>query len=54
MVYGNFKGRKKFETTKTLDGGKFSGVPWVSCLIEGKGRYINPETGNLVNQCFHF
>ena len=49
MTYGNFKGRKKFEPTKTLDGGKLSIPPWVSGLIEGKGRYINPETGNLVN-----
>ena len=47
MVYGNFIGRKKFETTGTHDGGHFSGVPWVSALINGRGRYIHPESGKL-------
>lgn len=45
MVYGNFINNKKYKTTTTLDGGKFSGVPWVSALIEGKGRYFDPATG---------
>ena len=45
MIYGNFNGGKKYKTTNTLDGGHFSGVPWVSALIEGKGRYTNPTTG---------
>ena len=45
MVYGNFIANKPFNTTTTIDGGKFSGVPWVSALIEGKGRYIDPNTG---------
>ena len=44
MVYGNFEGRVKFKTSETLDGGRFSGVPWVSGLINGKGRYYNPLT----------
>lgn len=44
MVYGNFEGRIKFKTSETLDGGRFSGVPWVSGLINGKGRYFNPTT----------
>ena len=48
MVYGNFEGRVKFKTSETLDGGRFSGVPWVSGLINGKGRYYNPTTGKNV------
>ena len=45
MVHGNFVRGKKFNTTSTLDGGHFSGVPWVSALIEGKGRLYDPVTG---------
>ena len=45
MVHGNFVRGKKFNTTSTLDGGHFSGVPWVSALIEGKGRLFDPVTG---------
>ena len=45
MVYGNFIGRDKYEITGTHDGGHFSGVPWVSALINGRGRYIDPNTG---------
>ena len=45
MIYGNFIGRNKYETTGTLDGGHFSGVPWVSALINGKGRYKDTLTG---------
>ena len=45
MVHGNFVRGKKFNTTSTLDGGHFSGVPWVSGLIEGKGRLYDPITG---------
>ena len=45
MVHGNFVRGKKFNTTSTLDGGHFSGVPWVSALIEGKGRLYDPITG---------
>ncbi|XP_065673687.1 uncharacterized protein LOC105843944 isoform X3 [Hydra vulgaris] len=48
MVYGNFIGRNKYEATGTQDGGHFSGVPWVSGLINGKGRYIDPKTGTKV------
>ena len=48
MVYGNFEGRVKFKTSETLDGGRFSGVPWVSGLINGKGRYYNPTSGKNV------
>ena len=48
MVYGNFIDRKKYQTTATLDGGKFSGVPWVSGLIEGRGRMYDPETGRSI------
>ena len=47
MVYGNFIGRTPYKTTSTQDGGMFSGVPWVSGLIEGKGRYFNQQTGIL-------
>ena len=47
MVHGNFVRGKKFNTTSTLDGGHFSGVPWVSGLIEGKGRLYDPITGRL-------
>ena len=47
MVYGNFIGREKYQTTETLDGGKFSGVPWVSGLIEGRGRMYDTKTGKL-------
>ena len=49
MIYGNYIGRNKYEVTHTLDGGNFSAVPWVSGLINGKGRYIDKMTGN----CFH-
>ncbi|XP_057293169.1 LOW QUALITY PROTEIN: uncharacterized protein LOC130621834 [Hydractinia symbiolongicarpus] len=44
MMYGNFRKNRRYETTKTLDGGMFSDVPWVSGLIEGKGRYMDPDT----------
>ena len=46
MIYGNYIGRNKYEVTHTLDGGNFSSVPWVSGLINGKGRYIDKTTGN--------
>ena len=49
MVYGNFIGREKYQTTSTLDGGKFSGVPWVSGLIEGRGRMYDPKTGHYTD-----
>ena len=52
MVYGNFIGREKYQTTSTLDGGKFSGVPWVSGLIEGRGRMYDPKTGNSTDLDF--
>ena len=45
MIYGNYIGRNKYEVTHTLDGGNFSSVPWVSGLINGKGRYIDKTTG---------
>lgn len=45
MEYGNFIGRTPYKTTSTQDGGKFSRAPWVSALIEGKGRYFNQQTG---------
>ncbi|XP_065665483.1 uncharacterized protein LOC136086912 [Hydra vulgaris] len=45
MVYGNFIGMKPFNPSKTVDGGLFSGVTWVSALKEGKERYIDPNTG---------
>lgn len=48
MIYGNFIGRDKYETTDTLDGGHFSGVPWVSALINGKGRYVDRLTGQKI------
>lgn len=48
MVFGNFIGREKYNTTNTLDGGHFSGVPWVSALINGKGRYFDPKTGKKI------
>ena len=46
MIYGNYIGRNKYEVTHTLDGGNFSSVPWVSGLINGKGRYTDRMTGN--------
>lgn len=49
MIYGNYIGRNKYEVTHTLDGGNFSSVPWVSGLINGKGRYIDKTTGKLRN-----
>jgi len=48
MVYGNFIGRHKYQTTGTLDGGHFSGVPWVSALINGRGRYTDRVTGKVL------
>ena len=53
MIYGNFIGRDKYESTGTLDGGHFSGVPWVSALINGRGRYIDSFTG-MRNLGFYF
>ena len=50
MIYGNFIGRKKYETTETLDGSKISDVPWVSGLIEGKGRHMDQITGILASK----
>lgn len=44
-VYGNYVGKKAYTDTTTLDGGKFSGVPWNSGLIEGKGRFKDEKTG---------
>lgn len=48
MIYGNYIGRDRYEETKTLDGSMFSNVPWVSALINGKGRYIDRITGKKV------
>ena len=45
MFYGNFVRGKPYKPTHAQDGGKFSGVPWISGLIEGKERYQNKETG---------
>lgn len=45
MIYGNFDDKVRYVTTNTTDGGMFSNVPWVSALINGKGRYRNPKTG---------
>lgn len=45
MIHGDFVRGKPYNPTHTQDGGKFSKVPWVSGLIEGKGRYWNKETG---------
>ena len=54
MVYGNFINNKKYKTTETLDGGKFSGVPWVSAMIEGRGRYQDPLTGMFFKIIFFY
>ncbi|XP_065666462.1 uncharacterized protein LOC136087501 [Hydra vulgaris] len=45
MLYGNFIKMKPYNISKTVDGSMFSNVPWFSALIEGKGRYIDPNTG---------
>lgn len=45
MVYGIFTGNEEYKTTYTQDGGMFSRVKWISGLIEGKGRYLNDQTG---------
>ena len=55
MIFGNFIGRTKYKTTETIDGGKFSGVPWASALINGKGRYQDPQTGSYTTRLqLHF
>jgi len=48
MIYGNYIGRNRYASTHTLEGGNFSSVPWVSGLINGKGRYIDKLTGHKV------
>ena len=49
MIYGNFDSKNsRYNTTETLDGGKFSNVPWVSALIEGKGRYKDPDNKGIM------
>ncbi|XP_057309635.1 uncharacterized protein LOC130647701 [Hydractinia symbiolongicarpus] len=48
MIYGNYIGRDRYESTHTLDGGNFSAVPWVSGLFNGKGRYTDKITGKTV------
>ena len=45
MVYGILTGKEEYKTTYTQDGGMFSRVKWTSGLIEGKGRYLNNQTG---------
>lgn len=45
MIYGNYIGRNRYSNTRTLEGGNFSAVPWLSGLINGKGRYIDKLTG---------
>lgn len=50
MIYGNYIGRDRYESTHTLDGGNFSAVPWVSGLFNGKGRYTDKITGNEVTK----
>ena len=45
MTFASFVGGEKYNETNTLDGGHFSAVPWVSALINGKGRYLDPNTG---------
>ena len=47
MIYGNFNGNTRYDTTETLDGGRFSNVPWVSALVNGKGRFYDPEKGKI-------
>ena len=51
MIYGNYIGRDRYESTHTLEGGNFSAVPWVSGLINGKGRYIDKLTGLFDYSC---
>lgn len=48
MVYSNFKGRTKYKTIRTMDRGKICEVSWESALINGKGSYINPDTGKVL------
>lgn len=45
MIYGNYIGRNRYSNTRTLEGGNFSAVPWLSGLINGRGRYIDKLTG---------
>ena len=48
MIYGNYIGRNRYSNTRTLEGGNFSAVPWLSGLINGRGRYIDKLTGKDV------
>ncbi|XP_060566453.1 uncharacterized protein LOC132725369 [Ruditapes philippinarum] len=45
MLYGVYEGREKWGGTQSLDGSFFSFFKVQSGLINGKGRYYNPETG---------
>ncbi|XP_064606396.1 uncharacterized protein LOC135471205 [Liolophura sinensis] len=40
-----FLGRQRYTTTTSLDGGRYSKFYMTSGLINGRGRYYDPETG---------
>ena len=54
MIYGNYIGRNRYSNTRTLEGGNFSAVPWLSGLINGRGRYIDKLTGKGVFSGFKY
>ncbi|XP_064606091.1 uncharacterized protein LOC135470972 [Liolophura sinensis] len=45
MIYGIYEGRTKYEGTKSLDGASFSLFRFHSGLLNGRGRYYDPSTG---------
>lgn len=48
MIYGNFKTQPGFTQPETLDGVKFAPTIWKSGYIEGRGRYLDPNTGKFI------
>ncbi|KAL5014169.1 hypothetical protein ScPMuIL_008439 [Solemya velum] len=46
MVYGMYENRTKLSGTKSLEGALFSLFSFTSGLINGRGRFYNPHTGD--------
>lgn len=45
MVYGIYEGRTKYQGTRSLDGSFFSWFQYHSGLLNGRGRFYDPQTG---------
>lgn len=53
MLYGVYNGREKWGGAQNLDGSFYSMFPVQSGLINGRGRYYNPQTGQHNNAPLH-